>query len=358
MENRLLDQPFEEKKHSSRALVGDAGEQLLKLEEKSVDLVVCSPPYNIGKIYERDKKLSFAEYIEWQESIIDKLTVVMKDGGSVCWQVGNYIKDGVITPLDIPFFRIFTERGFSLRNRIIWRFNFGRNSDRRFSGRYETVLWFTLGDNYKFNLDPVRVPQLYPGKRHSKNRGAIAGQPSGNPKGKNPSDYWEFSAERDFLENPVWDIPNVKARHPEKTEHPCQFPIELAERCILALTDPGDLVLDPFVGTGSTLIAAEKHNRRGIGFEKEPVFATLANNRIDALLKGELPMRPSGMPVRRPNASEKVAKVPEEWLSMPMQRGKLNDDTEAEAKAEKETEKILSRRIETTPNSTRARKPC
>lgn len=324
-----------------RALVGDAALHLANIPERSVDLVVCSPPYNIGKIYERDKKLSFAEYLSWQETIVSRLAVIVKAGGSVCWQVGNHVKNGVVTPLDIPFFKIFSDQGFQLRNRIIWRFNFGRNSDRRFSGRYETVLWFTLSDDYKFNLDPVRVPQLYPGKRHSKNRGALAGLPSGNPKGKNPSDYWEFSAERDFIENPVWDIPNVKARHPEKTEHPCQFPIELAERCILALTDEGDFVLDPFVGTGSTLIAAAKHNRRGVGFEKEPTFAALANKRIEALLRGDLPMRPSGMAVRRPKASEKVAKVPAEWLSSQSARG--NTDGNSESKTEEKEEEAIRR---------------
>ncbi|MEY9375100.1 DNA-methyltransferase [Rhizobium leguminosarum] len=328
MNRALLPHTFSSHDWPPRVSLGDAGEQLNSLAARSVDLVVCSPPYNIGKIYERQHKLSFNEYLRWQEEIIEKLSAVIKQGGSVCWQVGNHIKDGVLTPLDIPFYGLFVKHGFVLRNRIIWRFNFGRNSDRRFSGRYESVLWFTLGDGYKFNLDPIRVPQLYPGKRHSKNKGANAGRPSGNPKGKNPSDYWEFSAERDFLENPVWDIPNVKAGHPEKTEHPCQFPIELAERCVLGLSDPGDFVLDPFVGTGSTLIAAAKHGRRGVGFEKEAAFADIANRRIEALCRGELPMRPSGTPVRRPGATEKVAKIPDEWRSNDQPAGDNNDGRE------------------------------
>lgn len=295
-------------------LLGDAGEQLAHVAPESVDLVVCSPPYNIGKIYERDHKLTLDEYLMWQSDIIRKLTKALKPTGSICWQVGNFIKNGALTPLDIPFFEIFKSQGLILRNRIIWRFNFGRNSDRRFSGRYETIMWFTKSDDYKFNLDPVRVPQIYPGKRHSKAKGSMAGMPSGNPKGKNPSDYWEFSAEKDFRENPVWDIPNVKAGHPEKTDHPCQFPIELAERCILAFTDENDLVLDPFVGVGASMIAAAKHNRRGVGFDKDPGFVDTANERLSALRRGELRMRPSGSPVRRPQEGEKVARVPDEWL--------------------------------------------
>lgn len=293
---------------------GDALDKMASIPTGSVDLVVSSPPYNIGKIYERDRRLSFREYLEWQELLITELPRLLTETGSVCWQVGNYVKDGTVVPLDIPFYELFLRNGFQLRNRIIWKFNFGRHSDRRFSGRYETLLWFTKSNNYKFNLDPVRVPQLYPGKRHSKSRKKGAGLPSGNPKGKNPSDYWEFSAERDFRDNPVWDIPNVKWNHPEKTFHPCQFPIELAERCVLALTDESDIVLDPFVGTGASIIAAVKHGRVGLGIEKEPEFANMARERILELRRGELPMRPSGLPVRRPIPSERVARIPEEWL--------------------------------------------
>jgi hypothetical protein len=138
--------------------------------------------------------------------------------------------------------------------------------------------------------------------------------PSGNPLGKNPSDCWEFSAEKDFLINPVWDIPNVKAGHPEKTSHPCQFPIELAERCVLALTDPDDQVLDPFVGTGSSVLAAMKHGRSAIGIDKDGSFVTIARGRVAALQSGDLPMRQLGTPVRRPSPTERVARIPDEWL--------------------------------------------
>src|SRR5688572_22086271 len=100
----------------------------------------------------------------------------------------------------------------------------------------------TKGDTYKFNLDAIRVSQIYPGKRHAKSKKNGSALPSGNPLGKNPGDYWEFSAEEHFLKHSVWDVPNVKANHPEKTIHPCQFPIELVERCMLAFTNTGDVV--------------------------------------------------------------------------------------------------------------------
>ncbi|AWD23344.1 site-specific DNA-methyltransferase [Fuscovulum blasticum] len=285
-----------------------------KLPRSSVQLVVSSPPYNIGKIYERDQKLSLEAYLSWQAEIISEVADLLVDGGSVCWQTGNYVSNGELFPLDVHFYSIFKEKSFKLRNRIIWKFNFGLNADKRFSGRYETLLWLTKGDNYKFNLDPVRVPQIYPGKRHSLNKGAKAGLPSGNPLGKNPADVWEFSAEKDFVVNPVWDIPNVKNNHPEKTSHPCQYPVELAERCVLALTDKGDTVLDPFVGVGSTLLAAAKHGRVGIGIDREPEYIEIAEDRLRKFRSGELITRPLGKPVRRPRESESVARVPDEWL--------------------------------------------
>lgn len=294
---------------------GDVLDVLKTLPPKKYKLIVSSPPYNIGKNYERDSKRTFEEYLGWLDGVIGELVDHLANNGSVCWQVGSHIKDGEVYPLDVHFYQMFKKRGLKLRNRIIWRFNFGLHSSKRFSGRYETLLWFTKSDKYTFNLDPVRVPQLYPGKRHSKKRGADSGKPSGNPLGKNPSDYWEFSAEEHFLKNPVWEIPNVKANHPEKTIHPCVFPVELAERCVLALTKKGDSILDPFVGTGTSVIAALKHGRSAMGIDKDGEFIKVAQERTESFLKGALKLRPSGKPTVRPKLSDRVARVPEEWTS-------------------------------------------
>jgi len=299
---------------SARFLAGDVLSRLAGLKPASCALVVSSPPYNIRKPYERNDSRTYDEYIDWQRSVVKAMLPALTESASVCWQVGTYVADGEVFPLDIPFIGIFRELGFRLRNRIIWRYNFGHNADKRFSGRYETVLWFSRAETYTFNLDPVRVPQLYPGKRHSKSKGTKAGVPSGNPLGKNPSDYWEFSATQDFKNNPVWDIPNVKAKHPEHTEHPCQFPVELAERCVLALTNPGETVLDPFVGTGATAIAAAMHGRQAIGIDRHQPYLTIAKERLAKLESGTLSLRPLGKPVRRPKATERVARIPDEWL--------------------------------------------
>ena len=220
-------------------LDGDCSELLKNIPSSSVDLIITSPPYNIGKKYE--KKTTLQSYLKSQEPVIAELYRVLASTGSLCWQVGNYVDKGEVFPLDIYFYEIFKGFDLKLRNRIIWRFNHGLHCSKRFSGRYEVILWFTKSDEYIFNLDSVRVPSKYPGKRHFK--GPKKGQLSGNPLGKNPSDIWDI-VKQDW-ENEVWDIPNVKANHPEKTEHPCQFPVELVQRCVLALTQPEGVVLDP-----------------------------------------------------------------------------------------------------------------
>ena len=271
-------------------------------------LIITSPPYNTGKDYEDAARLD--DYLVSFLPVIDELIRVLAPDGSLCWQVGNYLVDGQVFPLDILFYPLFRSRGLRLRNRIIWHFEHGMHERRRFSGRYEVLLWFTRGDNYTFNLDPVRVPSKYPGKTYF--RGAKRGLPSGHPLGKNPSDFW-CAIERDWASG-VWEIPNVKAKHPEKTIHPCQFPIELVERCVLALTNQDDWVLDPFAGVGSALIAALAHERRAIGCEKEIAYARIARSRIEDLYAGRLGYRPLGRPVHEPNGNEKASRAPEPTL--------------------------------------------
>ncbi len=290
-------------------LLGDANESLSSAPENFVKLIVTSPPYNIGKEYE-DKK-SLDEYFETIIPIIKELKRVLKKDGSVCWQVGNHVSDGEIFPLDIYYYQIFKDLGFKLRNRIIWHFNHGLHGTKRLSGRYETMLWFTKSDSYTFNLDKIRMPQKYPGKRQSK-PGKNFGKPSGNILGKNPSDYWEILLKEEELG--FWDIPNVKANHAEKTLHPCSFPIELVERCVLAYSNEGDVVLDPFSGVGSTMIGALMNNRKAIGCELYEEYMQVAKERVQLLEKGELPYRPLGKPIHTPSGKEKVATVPNEWL--------------------------------------------
>jgi DNA modification methylase len=286
---------------------GEAHTFLQSLPSDLVQLVVTSPPYNLGKDYEEKRPLE--HYLAEQRPILEQLYRVLSPHGSVCWQVGNYVEDGEVFPLDMFYYPLFKQLGFQLRNRVIWHFEHGLHTQKRFSGRYETLLWFSKTDDYLFNLDPVRVPAKYPGKRHYK--GDKKGELSGNPKGKNPSDVWQtLMNDWDSL---FWDIPNVKSNHVEKADHPCQFPIELVERCVLALSTEGDWVLDPYAGVGSALIAALRHDRRAVGCDKEADYVQLATERIQAHYGGTLKVRPMGKPVHQPTGREKVAQVPDEW---------------------------------------------
>lgn len=295
---------------------GDTLEFLQTVPNDTVKLIITSPPYNLGKEYEN--KIAIEAYLDIQEQVIDQLVRVLRPDGSICWQVGNFVENSEVFPLDTLYYPHFKKHGLKLRNRIIWRFNHGLHASKRFSGRYETILWFTKSDTYTFNLDSVRVPSKYPGKRHFK--GPKRGLPSGNPLGKNPSDVWEFVAQE--WDEELWDIPNVKANHPEKTIHPCQYPIELIERCVLALTKEDDWVLDPYCGVGSALIAALKHNRKAAGVDKEQEYITVAKQRIEDFYTGKLKIRPLGKPVFEPTGREKVSQIPPEW------RENGNGDTE------------------------------
>lgn len=292
----------------------DALTYLQGLPDQSVKLVVTSPPYNIGKEYE--KTTSLPEYLESMKPILREICRVLTEDGSVCWEVGNYIDSaaGEVVPLDVFFYPLFKELGLRLRNRIIWHFGHGLQCEKRFSGRYETILWFTKSDQYTFHLDDVRIPAKYPGKKAYK--GTKKGKLSGNPKGKNPEDLWQATVERlhDDWDCCIWEIPNVKSRHQEKTSHPCQFPVELVERCVLALTNEDDIVYDPFAGVGSSLIAALKNGRRAYGTELVQEYVEIGLERINKLEADELKTRPIYQRIYQPSGTDQVSAYPVEWM--------------------------------------------
>lgn len=252
------------------------------LDDELFKLVVTSPPYNLGKANETPTSLE--TYLQHQEQVIEECIRVLHPKGSICWQVGNYVDRGEIIPLDSLIYPIFKRFGLKLRNRVVWHFGHGMHCRNRLSGRYETINWWTKSDDYTWNLDPIRVPAKYPNKRHYK--GPNIGKLSGNPNGKNPTD--------------VWEIPNVKANHPEKTIHPCQFPVELVERLVLSMTEEEDMVLDPYMGVGSTVIAALMHGRIGYGCDYDPEYVEIARERITSFEHGTLSTRPMGKPIYDP----------------------------------------------------------
>lgn len=235
---------------------------LLGLPRNSIQCVVTSPPYNMGREYETNTTTH--NYVSWLSNIVSMLGDVISDGGSLWLQVGNLVRDGSTAPIDILIYPALAKAGLTLRNRIIWVHDHGTHARKRLSPRHETILWATKGDDYLFDLDPIRVPQKWPGKKHFK--GPKRGELSCNPLGKNPGD--------------VWPITQVKHNHPEKTAHPCQFPEELVRRCVLSTTRVGDTVLDPFAGSGTVGKVCADHRRRAILIEKEDKYLAIAERRL------------------------------------------------------------------------------
>ena len=277
---------------TAKLVTGEALAYVRGLEADSIDLVVTSPPYCIGKSYETS--VSAIDFRLLHEGLLPEIERVVRPGGSVCWQVGSHISSAKLVPLDALVYAVsLTHTNLTLRNRIIWTFGHGFHGTRRFSGRHETILWFTKGDNYHFDLDAVRTPQLYPGKRAYK--GPRRGELSGNPLGKNPGD--------------VWDIPNVKAGHCEKVDHPCQFPVALVSRLVRALTRAGDTVLDVFMGSGTTGVAAVVDGRNFVGIDIHENYVQLAASRVRSVMDGSPVMRPD-IPPTPPVGSHRVATRP------------------------------------------------
>lgn len=261
------------------------------------DLVLTSPPYLVGKSYEKQmkkqlklKEMTLDDYLAWQERVFRACVLRLKPKGSICWQVGTHIAGGQrsaeVVPLDLLLYPRFSSAGVRLRNRIVWSFGHGLHCHYRFSGRHETILWYTADDDYHFNLDAVRVPQKYPGKTHFR-PGEKHGTYSGNILGKNPSDVWH-------------DIPNVKGKHPEKTAHPCQFPVALAERLVRALAPTKGLVFDPFAGVASAGVAAIRSGRRFWGCELLRPHVMTGLSRMRQAIQGVVPVRPLERPIFDP----------------------------------------------------------
>lgn len=259
-----------------RIVNGDCADVLPTLSSASVDLVVTSPPYNIGKAYE--KKAALDEYVSFQTKVIEECHRILAPNGSICWQVGNWVNAGEIVPIDSIVIPILRKLGMKIRSRIVWTFGHGMHCSRRLSGRHETIVWATKSDDYHFDLDSIRVPQKYPNKRHYK--GPNKGELSGNPLGKNPGD--------------VWDISNVKNRHPEKTVHPCQFPESLVERLVLSLTSQGQAVMDPFAGSGTVGAVCNRLARQSILIERDPAYVEIIQSRLGK---------------RKPEAERKLSQV-------------------------------------------------
>jgi adenine-specific DNA-methyltransferase len=241
---------------------GDCLEILKEIPSESVDLVVSSPPYNVGKEYE--SKTTLEEYLKQQTDVLRECVRALKTTGSIFWQVGTYVDDHRHIPLDLKLFPILEGMGLYLRNRIVWIRAHGLHATKKFSGRHESVLWFVKDDSYKFFVDPIRVPQKYPDKKHFK--GERHGELSCDPMGKNPGDVWAFR--------------NVRHNHEEQTIHPAQFPEDMIERIVMSTTLPEDVVLDPYMGAGTVAVVCQRWSRHFVGAELSKEYYAVAQQRL------------------------------------------------------------------------------
>lgn len=225
------------------------------LPDEAAAMILTSPPYNVDKKYGGAGRdcVSYYYYLGWLIQVLSECSRVLSPGGVLFLQVGN-TRDaqGRLYPIDVMVLDHLLGMGLSLQNRVIWTVPHGLTPKRRLANRYETALVLSKGDPNCFYPTSARSSQQDPGKRGYK--GPKLGQLTGHPLGAAPTD--------------VWTIPHLGAGHREKRAgggHPCQFPEALAMRAIHLWSQPGDLIVDPFVGSGSSAVAAKRSGRAFTG---------------------------------------------------------------------------------------------
>lgn len=244
----------------------DCLEAMKQIPEGLVDLTVTSPPYNIGKEYE--KNLELEDYLVWCQNWMKEIHRITGEVGAFWLNLGFFEvpEKGLAVP--IPYL-LWDKTDFYFMQEVVWNYSAGVACRKRFSPRNEKFLWYVKDKKeYVFNLDDVRDPDVkYP---NQKKNGVLRC----NPLGKNPSDVWQIAK-----------VTSGRNRSsPERTAHPAQFPLELIERVIKVSSNVGDLVLDPFMGSGSTAECALRNDRFVIGFELEDKYIDFAKQRINSYL--------------------------------------------------------------------------
>lgn len=235
-------------------ICGDAIDEMRNIPDKSINLIATDPPYNLNKDYGNNQdNLEFQEYLEFSRAWLNEAKRVLVDDGSI------YIFMGMRY---ISYVYIILEQELSMKfnSWITWHYTQGIGKTRGFSPRHDDILFFTKHDeNFTFNLDDVRVPQKYYRSINNMN-------------GANPGNVWEFS--------------HVHYCNRHRKTHPTQKPEALFERIILASSNEGDTILDPFVGSGTTMRVCQQLNRNAIGIDINPEYISMANERLSEKFSG------------------------------------------------------------------------
>lgn len=231
----------------------------------SVDLTLTSPPYNIGKAYENPMPLD--EYLEWCERWIAQVYRLTKPDGAFWLNLGYLEIPGKAKAVPIPYL-LWNRTPFYLLQEVVWNYGAGVATKRMFAPRNEKLLWYVKSpDRYTFNLDDVRDPDVkYPNQKKN-------GKLKCNPLGKNPSDVWQIAK--------VTSGTNRSSK--ERTPHPAQFPLAMIDRIVKACSNEWELVVDPFIGSGTTAVAALVNNRQVLGFEISEEYCQITIMRVRQL---------------------------------------------------------------------------
>jgi site-specific DNA-methyltransferase (adenine-specific) len=259
-------------------LQGDCLHLLAGLPAGCVDLAFADPPFNIGYEYDTyDDRRAKADYLAWTESWLAAVQRVLKPHGSCFVAIGDEYAAEVKVRLDAL--------GLTLRNWIVWHYTFGVHCTRKFSRSHAHIFYYVSDPKrYTFNADAVRVPSA---------RQTTYADRRANPRGKLPDDTWVLRPQEDerFFQahNDTWYVSRVCGTFKERTQHPCQMPEALLERIVRVASNRGDLVLDPFAGSGTTLAVAKRLGRRYLGVELSEDYAAKVRHRLDGVAP-ELPL--------------------------------------------------------------------
>jgi len=253
-------------------LTGDCIRLLPTLPQASVDLAFADPPFNIGYEYDTyDDRRAKADYLAWSETWLQAVRRVLKPAGSFYVAIG----DEYVAELKVRLDTL----GLSLRNWIVWHYTFGVNCTRKFNRSHAHILYYVADPkHYTFNTDAVRVPSA---------RQTTYADRRANPRGKLPDDTWVLRPQADERlfrpDSDTWYVARVCGTFKERIDHPCQMPEAVLERIVRVSSNPGDVVLDPFAGSGTTLAVAKRLGRRYLGVEFSPNYAEQIRRRLDGV---------------------------------------------------------------------------
>jgi DNA modification methylase len=254
---------------SNTVVTGDCIEILGRVPAGVADLVFADPPFNIGYEYDiyHDRRAK-EDYLGWSERWLRAAIRVLKPTGALFLAIGDEFAAEHKVMLD--------RHGLTLRNWIIWHYTFGVNCTKKFNRSHAHIFYYVRDPKrYTFNSHEVRVPSA---------RMTTYADRRANPVGKLPDDTWVLRPQQSDAhfrgDQDTWFVSRVCGTFKERLNHPCQMPEAVLERIIRVASNPGDLVIDPFAGSGTTLAVAQKLGRRFLGCELSDEYAEGVRKRL------------------------------------------------------------------------------